>query len=35
MANFPKPPDAVVLVMEPIMMLLGNKTDWDTTKKAM
>jgi dynein heavy chain len=35
MSNYPKPPDAVAMVMEPIMILLGEKKDWDTAKKHM
>ena len=30
--SFPSPPAAVVMVMESIMILLGEKIDWATIK---
>jgi dynein heavy chain len=30
--SFPKPPPGVVMVMEAIMVLLGEKLDWKTIK---
>ena len=30
-----KPPDAVVMVMEAVCILLGEKADWETAKKVM
>ena len=30
--TFPNPPAAVVLVMEAVMLYLGEKTDWNTVR---
>lgn len=35
MGSLQKPPEAVAMVMEPIMILLERKADWDTAKKEM
>eukprot|EP01029_Cantina_marsupialis_P005823 TRINITY_DN1630_c1_g5_i3.p1 TRINITY_DN1630_c1_g5~~TRINITY_DN1630_c1_g5_i3.p1 ORF type:complete len:1943 (+),score=485.57 TRINITY_DN1630_c1_g5_i3:173-6001(+) len=35
MKSFSKPPQAVVTVMEAVLILLGEKTDWDNAKKVM
>lgn len=33
--TFPKPPDAVKMVMEAIMILLSEKTDWNAIKVVL
>ena len=33
--SFPKPPPAVVTVMEAVCLLLGEKMDWDTAKQVL
>ena len=35
MSSFAKPHDNIKLVVEPIMMLLGEKTDWKSAQQAM
>ena len=33
--SFPKPPPLVLMTMEAVNILLGEKTDWDTAKKVL
>lgn len=33
--SFPSPPDAVVMVMEAVMILLNEKLDWKNIKAVM
>ena len=33
--TFPNPPAAVVLVMEAVMLYLGEKTDWNTVRSVI
>uniref|UniRef100_A0A0G4I0U0 Uncharacterized protein n=1 Tax=Chromera velia CCMP2878 TaxID=1169474 RepID=A0A0G4I0U0_9ALVE len=33
--SFPKPPPLVMMTMEAVNLLLGEKTDWDTAKKVL
>merc|ERR1719281_1434102 len=33
--SFPKPPPLVMMTMEAVNLLLGEKTDWDSAKKVL
>merc|ERR1740138_853941 len=33
--SFPKPPPLVMMTMEAVCLLLGEKTDWDAAKKVL